>query len=495
MSDENIAIQNNEVIKNAIQKNLPIAIKTYTLPKKMENYMNQVLTLFLHELNLDYLTDYLTYCLKELLTNSKKANTKRVFFQTKNLNIQDEKDYRLGISSFKEETTSNINHYLLLQKQAGLFIKLVLQFKNNILRFEIQNNCELTTFEYNRIQDKLKKALEYSSVTDATIETDNTEGAGLGLIIISLMLQKLGIGIDCFQVLSGNGETKIRIMLPLKKIEQHQILALSTEISNAINAIPQFPENINRINQLLNNPESKITDIVMHISNDVTLTTDLLRMVNKASFRLAEPCTNVAAAVKMVGLRTIKNLLYTIGTIQNLTTTENSKKELWNHASKVASYSYILSYRFCSTEHNIVSDAYVCGLLHDIGKILFEAAHPDTINQFKNICTQKGLPDIVFEKITAGANHGEIGALITKNWNFPDVITSTIQFHHSPFSAPKEHRKIVQLVYLANMLTHYEQENIKYEDIDSKVLQEFHLDKLDSFEKLSLELKILNNKN
>ena len=74
-------------IKKSIQANLPLSIMTYTLPHEMEIYMSDVLTAFLKELNQENLIEYLTYCLNELVTNAKKANTKRVYFDEKNLDI------------------------------------------------------------------------------------------------------------------------------------------------------------------------------------------------------------------------------------------------------------------------------------------------------------------------------------------------------------------------------------------------------------------------
>ena len=66
-----------------------------------------------------------------ILTNAKKANTKRVYFKEKCLDINDDVQYEEGMSTFKVDTLSNINHYLELQKQAGLYIKFLLQIRND----------------------------------------------------------------------------------------------------------------------------------------------------------------------------------------------------------------------------------------------------------------------------------------------------------------------------------------------------------------------------
>lgn len=232
----------------------------------------------------------------------------------------------------------------------------------------------------------------------------------------------------------------------------------------------------------------------MYINNDVALTTDLLRMVNRASFRTASPCANVSLAVKMVGLEGIKNMLYTIGALKNLKIDENSQKQLWDHATKTAAYSYMLSCRLCPEDRNLISDAYVCGLLHDIGKILFNSAHSDIIEKFKDITIREGLTESIFEKIFAGATHAEIGALVTKNWNFPEVITCAIKYHHNPTFAPNKYKKSVEIVYLANMFVKFHHDEVDLGQFDADVLMDFQLDSESLLEELALELKILYNR-
>ena len=194
-------------IKMAIRAGIPLSITTYTLPREMEAYIDSVLKAFLNELNQDQMSEYLTYCLNELLVNSKKANTKRIFFKQKNLDIFNEEQYSEGIKSFKSETLSNIRYYLDLQKKAGLYVKFVLQARNNKIKIEVRNNSELTVEEYKRMHDKLSRAQQYTSVDQAMTQVlDETEGAGLGLIIMILMLEKIGLTEENFQILCENGE-------------------------------------------------------------------------------------------------------------------------------------------------------------------------------------------------------------------------------------------------------------------------------------------------
>ena len=131
-----------EKIRLAIRSGVPLSITTYTLPHNMEVYMEEVLTQFLKELGQDQMVAYLVYCQNELITNAKKANTKRVYFKEKGLDITNEEDYEKGMVNFKEDTLNNINHYLKLQKQEGLYVQLELQMKNQYIQLEVHNNSE-----------------------------------------------------------------------------------------------------------------------------------------------------------------------------------------------------------------------------------------------------------------------------------------------------------------------------------------------------------------
>jgi len=473
-----VAIDVNK-IKMAIQAGIPLSITTYTLPHEMEIYMKDVLTAFLNELNQEQMVEYLNYCLEELINNAKKANTKRVYFEDKHLDITKQHDYEIGMQNFKEDTMNNLKYYLSQQKKEGLYIKMILQTRSNKIKIEVRNNVELTIFEYKRIHDKLNRAQQYTSVDEVLNQVlDESEGAGLGLIIMILMLEKIGLTEENYQVLCENGETITRLILPLNEKTQKGISLLSREFVKLIDELPQFPENISTINRLLNDPDSKMSDIAMHISNDVTLTGELLKLVNSAAFALASPCRSISDAVKLVGLRGIRNLLYSIGSMQNLmVVADKSKKEMWTHAYRVAFYSYNLARNFCTSpaERNCVEDSYVCGLLHDMGKIIFETAHPDLIQKVHAVCEKKGIPADLFEKLIAGINHGEIGALIAEKWNFPDVIVNVIRYHHSPNEAPKTMYKITSLVYLADMMAHYVDQTVDYYQFDEAILAEFNI--------------------
>ena len=489
MSESKVIKINENKIRKAIESELPLLITTFTLSHEMELYINEVVSCFLRELNQEFMIQYVLYCVNELTSNAKKANTKRVYFQEKQLDINNEMQYKKGMENFKKDTLDNINHYLTLQKEQGLYIKLVVQKRNKKMKIEIKNNSPLTIYEYKRMHDKIARAGKYESVEDAFSQIlDASEGAGLGIIIMILMLRKIGLSEQNFQFFTENGETITRIILDLSLSYQNQLNVASKEIVNSINTLPHFPENIQRINNLLSDRNSKLSDIAVQISSDVTLTTDLLKLVNSAAFSLNSPCQSILKAVQLVGTRGLRNLLFSLGSMKNLTDASDENTKIWKHSNKVAFFSYNLARSLCGSKREIVDDSYVCGLLHDMGKIIFYNTHQDSMKQFSEICTKKNLPLTIFEQICSGVNHGEIGAMIAEKWNFPTVIGQSIRYHHTPDAAPEEYRTLCEIVYLANMIANYSEEEVEFHQFNSKLLKKYNLETPEALDKITKKL-------
>jgi hypothetical protein len=211
---DEVAVDEEKVVR-AIRMEVPLVMTTYTLPRKVEKYIEKVVTLFLEYIRQSSLADSIIYCVQELVVNAKKANTKRVYFLEKGLDLSSPRDYSAGMETFREETLNNIQHYLELQKERGLYIKLVLQLKDNIITIEVRNNSIITQEELERIHKRLVKASTYNDLEEALGNIlDDSEGAGLGLIILVLMMKKIGLSEKSFNISRTEAETVARIVIP-----------------------------------------------------------------------------------------------------------------------------------------------------------------------------------------------------------------------------------------------------------------------------------------
>jgi HD-like signal output (HDOD) protein len=460
-------------IKKAVRSGMPIIITTYTLPREIELHIEGVITVFLKQIERENLRNYVVYCVQELTVNAKKANTKRVYFMERGLDLNDPGDYRLGMEAFMEDTLNNLGRYLRLQKEKGFYVRLILQVKNNCIDIEVRNNAVIIDAELSRVQEKLDRARHYDNIKDVLIQgLDEAEGAGLGLVILVLMLKKIGLGEDSFSMTNSKNETVARVRIPMDRKLVENMAALSAVIVEKVNALPQFPENILMLQRLIGDPKADMADIGREISKDPAITADILKIVNSAQYMSFKKVNSIIEAAKIMGIRGIKNLLYSYGTQKILGEESAAKKALWEHANKTAFYVFNLVWNF-HRDSGFVDDAYVAGMLHDMGKIIFSNVHPDLLEHIQTFCDQKGLPTAAFENLMAGMNHADIGALLAEKWNFPESLASAIRYHHDPSSAPEKDRILVDAVYLANMFCECEDGNVVFDQFDPDVLERF----------------------
>ena len=462
-----------EKIIRAVRQSIPLAITTYKLPHETEMDLENVLGMFLKEMDQEVLKDRLAYCLRELAVNAKKANTKRVYFEEKSLDLTNKSHYEEGMKNFKEETFNNLDHYLNLQKEKGLFIKIVFHSRGKNFKISIKNNVEINRKEQMRIYDRIARSRAFDSMEEAFAEVlDDSEGAGLGIVIMILMLRKMGLDEESFEVEGENGITTASLTIPVSEVHLEKLDILTQQIVDEIDALPQFPDNIVHLQKLINDPDSEITEIARRIATDPSLTADLLKTVNSAQFMLPNKVDNIADAVKMVGLRGLKNLLYSYGTEKILNFPE--KKELWEHAHRTAYYSYNLA-RNRRLKKDIIDDAYIGGILHDMGKIVFSTVHPMLIERIQEFSADKEIPTGLFERLTAGYNHAEVGAKIAEKWNFPLSLVKAIQHHHNPENCESEFKPLVYTIYLANAICNLEKKEMIFDQLDEKVLAFFKI--------------------
>ena len=470
-------------IKSSIRLWLPISITTYTLPRNMEIYMQDVLSAFLNECQQEHMAANLSYCLSELVTNAKKANTKRVYFAEKGLDITNAQDYEKGMENFKADTLDNIEHYLELQKKAGLYVRLVLQKYRDRIKIEVHNNAELTIFEYRRIHDKLARAQKYQSVDEVLNKIlDNSEGAGLGIVIIILMLEKIGLTEENYQVVCENGETITRIILPVNKDTYKAVNDLSEEIVDKTRTVPVLRGRLTELQSIIKQQDVSIPQIAKRISKDVSCTFLALHYVN---YIMKVPCLCLPKALDIIGRENLEKIFSENNPILRVINNLDDEENIWEHSARVAFYAFNLARNLASEDPLSSEEIYVKGLLHDISRVCFTAIEDSRYNAITQFCQERQIPMSILNSVKEGINHTYMGGFLTKRWNFPDELTSCILFHHDPLYAPRDAAKSVSIVYIADMMARYLDGSVDFYQIDKSVLRQFNIISEDKFSLLT----------
>lgn len=194
--------------------------------------------------------------------------------------------------------------------------------------------------------------------------------------------------------------------------------------------VPMMPGSAARITSLLNDVNASSKQLTDAITYDPILTARILRLANSPIYSLQKNVSTLRHAVEVVGMKAIYEILI-IGLAADSFAKEirNSEKgrKIWEHSLAVALLSRELGHvlRLRGTE-----EAFICGLLHDIGKILLLK---NDFQQYSDILEENDEMQMLLQEANNfGYNHTQIGSLVASRWGLPDGVCHTILNHHNP---------------------------------------------------------------
>jgi len=460
-------------IQRAAQNSVPLIFRLAVLIPESFTLLDRICEIYLQELGQEKILEPLSYCVKELISNAQKANAKRVYFEERGLDLTRQEDYARGMEGFLRETSENLPHFYELLRARRMSIEVTFHTTGETLRISVRNSARLTPTEQVRIQERIARARSFHSFFEVLESAvDQTEGAGLGIMMLLQFLKRIGLGEDAFSIDSFDGGTVSSIRIPIAEIHLEQVRILADVLVRDIDALPHFPEATQELIQLTAEPEASLGAIVSRISSSPTLTADVLKQANSAYYGRPSRVDNVLTAVKMIGLRSLHHLLYSIGFQRILAQHRSRLTALWEHSRRAAAYAMVLA-RDVLRRKDIVDDVYAAAILHDLGHIVVTSLHPATQVKMRRFSMEKNIPSRILERFSFGMHHADIGALIAQRWNFPDYLIESIKFHHDPLFASARYRHVVYCVYLANAVCDLERGMITYVQMERPVLAEF----------------------
>lgn len=198
--------------------------------------------------------------------------------------------------------------------------------------------------------------------------------------------------------------------------------------------LPVLPKIYNDLRHELAKDDFSVRTLGNIISQDLGLTAGILKIVNSAYFGLVRRVDSPHQAVALLGAGMLKGLVIYEQVFKMLDPAKYSDlniERLWSHSLDAARCCRMLA-RVVGQDSGETEDAFLAGLLHDLGKIVLHEGAPDGYRRALHLAASESISLVEAEASVFGATHAEIGAYVLGLWGFDAQVVQPIAAHHRP---------------------------------------------------------------
>ena len=211
--------------------------------------------------------------------------------------------------------------------------------------------------------------------------------------------------------------------------------------------LPMLPTVAMEVLSLCRGEETDAARLAEVLHRDQALAGNVLRVANSAAFAPKVPIASLQQAISRMGMNQVSEIALAVTVRGKLFGAEQHAgllERIWVHS--VASGFF--AKEIARLRRKNVETAFLCGLLHDVGKAVL-LANLDLLCPNGEEATDPEHLDLLLEE-----HHPQAGAALTAAWQLPPVICEAVRWHHVPEEA-EEHREGALITHLADLLANY----------------------------------------
>jgi len=203
------------------------------------------------------------------------------------------------------------------------------------------------------------------------------------------------------------------------------------ELMRNYDKVKTIPAMAARLIRLISSEKTTVRELEKVIKMDPSMVVRLLRMVNSSYYGLRNKVDSITTAVVYIGLKSLRNMIV-VTSLKGVVKSDGqddifSKTDLWIHCASVAVCSKIISERIFG---KVGEDAFLCGILHDIGMIIEYQLTQDLFLQTCKAYTPGDRSFCEFEREIIGTDHCEVGYLLAQKIDLSPEVQEAIRDHH-----------------------------------------------------------------
>jgi putative nucleotidyltransferase with HDIG domain len=229
---------------------------------------------------------------------------------------------------------------------------------------------------------------------------------------------------------------------------------LSLDIHSRLTAVrlPAIPQVLVQLIAQCESENAGMAALAQLLANDVALSAKVLSIAASPAFHRGPHPANLERALTTIGVDMVRTLLITESVYQTFNTLGASPgpdlRFFWRHAIGTAITARAVAQK---TGYAQIEEAYLCGLLHDIGRLALVAAAPEEYAVNFLAVENQGLCAV--EERTLEITHAEAGAWLLERLNLDSFLADSVRYHHDPLALLATAHPLVRITAIADLIT------------------------------------------
>jgi len=235
-------------------------------------------------------------------------------------------------------------------------------------------------------------------------------------------------------------------------------------ILQSLEGLPTLPTVALQLLEATSSRSSTTGEIVRLIESDPALTTRIMKLVHRADLGAGTGVNTVERAVVLLGLEAIRNAVLAVSVFEvfqsvGAASATFNRNDFWKHCIAVACCSELLASSMVAKGGKAAgvdpSEAFICGLLHDMGKVALDATLPKSFARVVEAAEllRGNIADL--ERTVIGLDHMVVGKRLAERWELPSNFRDCIWLHGQlPQALPTTvaNARLVNLTTLSDVL-------------------------------------------
>jgi putative nucleotidyltransferase with HDIG domain len=231
--------------------------------------------------------------------------------------------------------------------------------------------------------------------------------------------------------------------------------------------LPTLPAVAVKVLEATGDDDSSAKQVTEIIENDPALSARILQLVHRSDVGVRGEVSSVERAIVLLGYQAVRSAVLAVSVFETFgpaaatpapgAASHFSRDEFWKHCLGVACCAELLAEELRRAKQPSVdpSEAFIGGLLHDLGKVALDAALPKSFSRVVEAADllRGNMADV--ERSVIGIDHMVVGKRLAERWGLPANLRDCIWLHGQlPEALPATVRNplLVNLVTLADHL-------------------------------------------